>query len=178
MWVGVFLSVLQVEFILWRSCLGWWLGTCSGMGVFMQEVSAWNCCHREMSFPGQRFPPRSPLLRGSAWITLLEESIWSLAWRKVCFPCILGRVFCCLSSVRSGLACSSCEGEQCEGRRGLRCARQLQHRHLLGLRVGAPLLPGLSCGSWTPIATIFPCHNSQSLDFFLVLLLKLGDDTC
>lgn len=44
---------------------------------------------------------------------------------------------------------------------------------------GNPSLLGvLACGSWTSIATIFPCHNSQSLFFFLALLLKLGDDTC
>lgn len=71
-----------------------------------------------------------------------------------------------------------------EGRRGLWelgaevCTPTPAQAPAGAVRGNSSLLGEVSCGSWTSIATIFPCHNSQSLGFFLVLLLKLGDDTC
>lgn len=46
MCVGIFLSVLQVELSSGGADL-----EPVQVGVFMQEVAEWNCCHREMCPP-------------------------------------------------------------------------------------------------------------------------------
>lgn len=173
------------EIILWRSYLGWWLGTCSGVGVFMREVAAWHCCHREMCPPlGRGFHPyprssgaqvgsRCWRSRFEAWcegndifpLYLEGFSVESAVWEVAC-PAAAVRV----SSARAGGGCGNWGAEVCTPTPAWMPAR--------AVRGSSSLLGMLCCGSCTPIATIFPCHNSQSLGFFLVLLLKLGDDTC
>lgn len=121
--------------------------------------------------------PTSPLLRAQVtsrcWRSRFE------AWCEGgCIPPISGRIFCWISILQQlrGWAVGGQEGQRELG------GWAVHPSSGTGTCSGCAweLLPAgvLSCGSWTSIATIFPCHNSQSLLFFLVLLLKLGDDTC
>lgn len=65
-----------------------------------------------------------------------------------------------------------------EGRRGLWelgaevCTPTPAHAPAGAVRGNSSLLGEVSCGSWTSIATIFPCHNSQSLGFFFSFAIK------
>lgn len=101
MCVGIFLSVLQVELSSGEADL-----EPVQVGVFMQEVAEWN--RMDVSSPGHRFHPN---LHSSGAQEELEESIWSLTWRKLDFPLYLDG-FSIESAVWDVLPRSSCGGEQ------------------------------------------------------------------
>lgn len=143
--------------ILWRS----WLGTCSGGCVYAGGCRMELLPQGDVSSPGHRFH-LNPHSSGAQ--EELEESIWSLTWRKLDFPLYL-EGFSVESAVREALPCSSCGGEQWD-LGGWSVHPALAQAPAGAVRGNPSLLGVLACGSWTSIATIFPCHNSQSLFFF------------
>lgn len=91
MLMGVFLSVLQSGIIFSLEKLPWLVTWNLFRWVYLwRSLQHGMLAQGDVSSPGHRFPPISPLCSGSGQIMLLEELNWSLMWKKRYFPLYLG----------------------------------------------------------------------------------------